>query len=305
MAFSTATGVSVALASVVPLATLYFLLRVIRPRPKHWTIDGKKVLITGASSGIGREIAYQWARKGAELILVARREAELQAVQEGCVERGCSNVHIVVADVGKQEDCKRMIETAGELFGGSLDCLILNAGISMAFELSDMSESDLAVFQTIMNVNYFGCVYPTFYAFPLLKASPHAKVVVTSSMAGLMGLPTRSGYSASKFALRGFFDALRIEWMDKANIDITLICPGVVNTDINRTRAGDATLNVADGMPVEECVHILTRAVCRGERIVPYTTMGKVGVYLHFFFPALADKLVRRKIQKIHTKHGS
>lgn len=249
---------------------------------------GKRIIITGASSGIGAELACQLASQGARLVLAARREPELQAVAAACRERG-GEALVVPTDVTSEEQCRHLSEQAIAAWGG-LDLLVNNAGISMRKLFAEMD--DLSVLADIMAVNYLGSVYCTYYALPHLLQS-RGRIVVTSSLAGKVGAPTRSGYSASKHALHGFFDALRVE-LAGSGVSVTLVCPGFVDTGIRRY--GEDGAAEPRGMAVEVCAGKIVRAAARRRRELVMTPLGKVGRFIKPFLPGLIDRVARRKV---------
>lgn len=194
---------------------------------------GKVVVVSGASSGIGKEISLLYAKQSARLVLSARRQDRLESVAESCMKAGAENVEVVVCDVSNENDCKNMIERAVTSYGG-LDILVLNAGVGQSFFLEAM-KPDVNIRQ-FMDVNYYGCVYPTIAALPHLQKSVNeggGKIGVISSVGGLVPFPRQTLYNASKYALFGFFDSLRMELQSKqSKISITMICPGFVKTEI-------------------------------------------------------------------------
>src|SRR5262245_8744466 len=197
-------------------------------------------IVTGASSGIGRALAIQLAEQGAWLVLAARDVDQLNAAAEEC-RRYISRVIVVPTDVAEQSQCQNLIaQTIGEF--GRLDTLINNAGISMWTKFEDLK--DLTVLEHIMRVNYLGSAYLTSFALPYLKQT-RGRIVAVSSLAGKNGVPTRSGYAASKHAMTGFFDSLRIE-LAETGVSVTVIYPGFVTSAI-RTRATGA-----DGQPLRK-----------------------------------------------------
>ncbi len=170
------------------------------------SVKDKVVIITGASKGIGAELARQLAAKGAKLVLAARGEQELEAVAAECRKRG-AEVIAVRADVAIERDCQAVVAGAVTAFG-RLDALVNNAGATMWARFEDVQ--DMSILERIMQVNYMGAVYCTHHALPFLRESK-GLIVGISSLAGRTGVPTRTGYSAAKHAMTGFFDSLRIE----------------------------------------------------------------------------------------------
>jgi len=191
--------------------------------------SGKVVVVSGASSGIGKEISLLYAKQSARLILSARRQEQLESVAASCRAAGAENVEVVICDVSKEVDCKNMIEKAVTNYGG-LDILILNAGVGQSFFLEAMNP-DVNIRQ-FMDVNYYGCIYPTIAALPYLQKSTNeggGKIGVISSVGGLVPFPRQTLYNASKYALFGFFDSLRMELQSKkSHVNITMVCPGFV-----------------------------------------------------------------------------
>ncbi len=257
------------------------------------------VAITGASKGIGAELARQLAAKGAKLVLAARSEKELEAVAADCREAGAS-VACVRADVAVERDCQAIVAGAVLAFG-RLDTLVNNAGVSMWARFEDIE--DMSILKRIMQVNYMGAVYCARHALPHLRES-RGRIVAIASLAGLMGVPTRTGYSASKHAMRGFFDSLRIE-LAGTGVTVTVIYPGFVSTSIRETASGpDGTPIVVspvkedEAMSVEDCARRIVAAIERRERDLVMTARGKLGVWLKLLAPSLVDRLAKRAIER-------
>jgi NAD(P)-dependent dehydrogenase (short-subunit alcohol dehydrogenase family) len=261
----------------------------------------KTLLITGASSGIGEAIALAYAARGDDVALAARDEAALRRVAERC-ERAGGRALVVPTDVTDPEQCRVMVDKTVERFG-KLDVAIANAGISMWARFDEVT--DLSVFERIMRVNYLGTVYTAHFALPHLKRSKGLLVGV-SSLTGKTGVPTRSGYAASKHAMHGLLDSVRIEVADDG-VDVLLLCPGFVRTDIRAKVLGpdgkprgqsprDETGK--DTMSLEECTRICVRAIDRREREVVMTTKAKVGMWLKLAFPGAVDRIARRAIEQ-------
>src|ERR1700687_5953528 len=196
------------------------------------------VVITGASKGIGAELARKMALKGAKLVLAARSEKDLEAVAEECRALGASALS-VKADVALERDCQTIVAAARLAFG-RIDVLVNNAGMSMWARFEDIE--DVSILERIMQVNYMGAVYCTHYALPHLRET-RGRLVGISSIAGRVGVPTRTGYSAAKDAMVGFFDSLRIE-LAGSGVSVTMIYPGFVATGIRENAAGP------DGKPI-------------------------------------------------------
>ncbi len=226
------------------------------PRPTasmHAAFAGKVVVVTGASDGIGAALARQIAPSGARLVLAARRTDALERVVSACRAAGAEAIG-VATDVGVEADCARLIATAVERFG-AIDVLVNNAGVSGHARFADVT--DLGWYEDMMRVNCFGAVWCTHRALPHLVAA-RGLVVAVSSLAGKIGVPGRTAYSASKFALAGFFEALRTELPD--GVDVTIVYPGVVATETRRRGygadgrpAGLSGLDERGAMPVDVC----------------------------------------------------
>lgn len=260
--------------------------------------EDQRVIITGASSGIGRELARQLASQGANLVLGARREKELWAVAEECQALGAQAI-ATLTDVTEQSQCKQLIEKAVDSYGG-IDMLINNAGASMHAHFENVV--DLSVYERLIRINYLGAVFCTHYALPHLKTS-QGKIVAVSSLAGKTGVPTRTGYSASKHALHGFFDALRCE-LAGSGVKVTIVCPGYVATGIRRYIIGDdgrpmdkSYTNESKFMSTETCAGIILTAAAKGKREVIMTLTGMVGQYVKPFFPGLIDRVALKKVK--------
>ena len=259
----------------------------------------KVVVITGASSGIGRELAYRLASQGAKLSLAARDVERLEAARAECEKRGGQAI-VVPTDVAEQAQCESLMRKTVEAFGG-IDILVNNAGVSMWAYFDEVT--DLSIFEKIMRVNYLGSVYCTHYALPHLKAS-RGQIVGVSSLTGKNGVPTRSGYAASKHAMVGFFDTLRIE-LAPAGVSVTMIYPGFVATE-TRVRAfgpdglplGESPVREKEIMTVEECVDLMLPAIQKRKRELVMTLRAKVGQYVKLFAPGLVDTIARKAIEE-------
>lgn len=255
--------------------------------------DKKVVVITGASSGIGLASAYEFAAEGAKVVLAARSTDKLK--QAFCnlsnkVERG-SDILALPTDVTKEEDCKRLIESTIEKFG-KIDVLVNNAGISMRAMFKDL---DLSVIKRLMDVNFWGTVYCTKYALPYLLESK-GSVVGVISIAGFKGLPARTGYSASKFAIYGFLDTLRIEHL-KDDLNVLIFAPGFTASNVrfaaltaDGTPQGETPREESKMMSSQECAKRLIKAVYKRKNEVILTSIGKLTVYLNKFFPRFVDR---------------
>jgi NAD(P)-dependent dehydrogenase (short-subunit alcohol dehydrogenase family) len=255
------------------------------------------VIITGASSGIGWELALQLADQGAWLVLAARRAEKLTELAQECRKHGGQALD-VPTDVTRPGACKALVEQAVAAFG-RIDMLVNNAGTTMWALFDEVR--DLSIFEKIMQVNYQGSVYCTYFALPYLKHS-RGRIVAVSSLTGKAGVPTRSGYAASKHAMVGFFDSLRIE-LDGTGVSVTIVYPGFVATGI-QARAygpdgkplGHNPLQVEKVMPTEECARLILWAAARRQREEIMTLRGKLGQWLKLVAPGLVDRIARKAI---------
>ncbi|MCX8490655.1 MAG: SDR family oxidoreductase [Cyclobacteriaceae bacterium] len=259
-------------------------------------LSNKVIWITGASSGIGEALTYALAKKGVRLILSARRKDELERVKGNCAAAVQPSIRILPLDLSKSSTLKLSTEAAIQLFG-QVDILINNGGIS---QRSLAKETHLEVDRFLMEVDYFGTVALTKYLLPHFLKRKSGHFVVTSSVMGIIGTPYRSGYSAAKHALHGFFDSLRAElWRD--SIFVTLICPGWVRTNItlNAVVGDGSRLNQMDkitdhGLSPEELARQMVVAIeNRKEEVYIGGAKEVFAVYVKRFFPALFSKLVR------------
>ncbi|MHA7108494.1 SDR family oxidoreductase [Sunxiuqinia elliptica] len=257
----------------------------------------KIVVITGASSGIGKALAYEFASRGASLVLAARRMDRLQQIEQ---ELAGTEILSVQADVSKEEDCENLMKQAVDRFG-QIDVLINNAGISMRALFADL---DVSVMKRLMDVNFWGTVYCTKSALPhLLKTK--GSVVGVISIAGYVGLPARTGYSASKYAIRGFLDALRIENL-KTGLHVLVAAPGFTASEVREvaltqdgSAQGQTPRDESKMMTAEECAKHIANAVKKRKRELILTFVeGKLTVFLGKFLPCLLDKLTFNHMRK-------
>lgn len=260
-------------------------------------MKNKVVVITGASSGIGRALAIEFASKGARLSLGARRTDLLKKLQ---AELPGTELLISKTDVSIESDCQLLIEETVKRFG-QIDVLINNAGISMR---AIFEEIDLKVIKQVMDVNFYGTVYCTKHALPhLLKTK--GSLVGVISIAGFVGLPGRTGYSASKFAIRGFLDTIRIENLKKG-LHVLVAAPGFTASEVRKvalssdgTQQGETPRDESKMMSAEECARHIVRAVEKRKREIILTFVeGKLTVFLGKFFPSLLDKLTYNHMAK-------
>ncbi|MEO8710885.1 MAG: SDR family oxidoreductase [Parafilimonas sp.] len=250
----------------------------------------KTVLVTGGTDGIGRALVNSLMNQGAKVITCGRNYDKLYQLQTLYAGK---TLLAISADVSNEADCKEMISQAVNAFG-TIDILINNAGISMH---ALFSETDLETIHRVMDINFWGAVYCTKYALPYITENK-GTVAAISSIAGYRGLPGRSGYSASKFALQGWMEALRTELL-YSGVNIMWVCPGFTKSNIRKVALdkdaqpqGETPLDENSLMSAEECaVHIL-KAIEKRKRSVVLTSQGKETILLNRLLPELADKMV-------------
>ena len=252
----------------------------------------KIVIITGASSGIGKALTELYVEKGSKVVMAARNLEKMNEIIKN-LSTDKDRILAIQTDVSKEEDCKNLINKTIEKFG-RIDVLINNAGISMRALFADL---DIKVIQQVMDINFWGTVYCTKYALPYLLESK-GSVVGVSSVAGYKGLPGRTGYSASKFAMHGFLEVVRIENLKKG-LHVLIACPGFTSSNIRFTALGkdgslqgETPLDESKLMTSEEVSQHIYKAVAKRKRSIVLTSLGKSTVLLNKFFPAFMDKMV-------------
>lgn len=250
----------------------------------------KVIIVTGASSGIGLASARLFGREGAKVVMAARSLDRLESLAAGVAPE--DKVLCVKCDVSREDDCRVLVEKTVERFG-RIDILVNNAGISMRAMFRDL---DLKVIHSLMDVNFWGMVNCTKYALPWLLKS-RGSVVGVISIAGYSALPARTGYSASKYAVRGFLDTLRIEHL-KDGLNVLVFAPGYTSSNVRNaaltadgTPQGETPLEEGKLMSAEEVALKLAKALRRRRSEVILTALGKVTVLAHRLFPRLTDRL--------------
>jgi short-subunit dehydrogenase len=258
----------------------------------------KVVIITGASSGIGEACAIEFANKGASIVISARNMEKLTVVAAKIKKLGVE-VLAVQCDVSVPLDCEHLVKQTISKFG-RIDTLINNAGISMRAVFNDM---DVDVLKKVMDINFYGTVYCTKYALPYLLKNKGSLVGV-SSIAGYVGLPARTGYSASKFAMQGFLEALRTENL-RNNLHVMVACPGFTASNIRNTALssdgsvqGESPRNEQKMMTAEEVAQYIVKGVSQRKRTLVLTTQGKLVVFLSKWFPGFVEKQVFNHMAK-------
>jgi short-subunit dehydrogenase len=260
------------------------------------SIAGSRILITGASQGIGRALAELAAQRGGRVLAAARSEALLRELAEQARARG-GVLETVQADVTSPENRQRMVDAALKHFGG-LDILVNNAGIGATGHFADCGPERL---RKIMEVNFFGLTETTRAFLPLLRQGNRPAIVNISSIAGKRAIPARSEYSASKFAVQGFSEALRAE-LAKDGIDVLLICPGLTQTNFSKNMLEQKALLQFDhlrGMTSEQVASKTLRAIERGKNEITLTLKAKLIALVSRFFPRLADRIAARKVRSL------
>lgn len=267
----------------------------------------KVIVITGASDGIGAEMARQLAHAhgGAVALVLAARNAQLLAEVAGQCEALGAQALVVPTDVGVQEQCKHLVAAAMERYG-RIDGLVNNAGRS-AHALFD-EVTDLGWYEELMRINLWGSVWCTHAALPHLKASK-GSIVAVSSIVGLVGVPGRTAYAATKFAMTGFFETLRME-LKPAGVSVTTAYPGIVATQI-RARgfnaegkpAGVSKLKEDDAMSVEECARLIIEGMNKRQREVVMTAKAKVGRFLKLVAPGMVEDMALAAVKDDARPH--
>jgi short-subunit dehydrogenase len=257
----------------------------------------KVVVITGASSGIGRELAYQLAEQGVWLSLAARNGEQLATVAGECQARGGKAIAIVT-DVSEQAQCAQLIQRTVSHYH-RIDVFVNNAGITMWANFEDVS--DISFYEQMMRVNYLGSVYCTYYALPFLKKTK-GQIIGISSLTGKNGVPKRSGYAASKHAMVGFFDTLRIE-IAEYGISVTMIYPDFVATETHKRALGadgkpigKSSVRESEVMSAERCAKLILQAAATRKRELIMTWRGKVGLWVKLIAPGVVDRIAKKAI---------
>lgn len=259
---------------------------------------GRVVVVTGASEGIGRAFCKALAPQRPKLVLAARARERLDSLARECEAAGAETL-VVPTDVTDEAACRALIEATIARFG-AVDVLVNNAGGTMWTRLDEIA--DTSIFDRLMRLNYLGSVYPTYYALPHLKRS-RGRIVAVASMAGLIGVPTRTGYSAAKHAVIGFFDSLRVE-VAEHGVSVTIVCPDFVVSEIHKRALG------ADGQPLganpmagskimtaEECADLMVRAIERRERMLVTSGRGRLARWMKLLAPGRIDRMAAAAIR--------
>jgi short-subunit dehydrogenase len=252
----------------------------------------KVVAVTGGTDGIGKALVEEFLSRGAKVATCSRTIEKLRQLEADCTGKP---LLAIVADVSKEEDCKNFIDRTIQEFG-KIDVLINNAGISMRALFKD---TELSTLKKLMDINFWGTVYCTKFALDTILKNK-GTIVGVSSVAGYRGLPGRSGYSASKFAVNGWLEALRTELLE-TGVNVMWVCPGFTKSNIRNVALdkdakpqGESPLNESKLMTAEECAQHIIKAIAKRKRTLVLTFTGKETVFMNRFFPALTDKLTRK-----------
>lgn len=256
-------------------------------------MKGKVVIITGASSGIGRALAKEYAKRGASLSIAARRIDLLNELKN---ELPDTEILAIQTDITLENDCKNLIESTIQHYG-RIDVLINNAGLSMRALFDDI---ELSAFKHVVDVNFYGTVFCTKYALPYLLSSKGSLVGIIS-VAGHVGLPARSAYSASKFAVRGFLDTIRLENL-YTGLHVLVAAPGFTASEVrksaitaNGSPQGETPRAEEKMMSAEKCAYLIADSIEKRQRSLVLTFLeGKLSVFLSKYFPLLLDRLTYR-----------
>lgn len=261
-------------------------------------MEQKVVIITGASSGIGLACARKFSQQGYQVVLAARSLDKLTVLKEQ-IASSKSNVIAIKTDVSIEDDCRNLIEQTIKHFG-RIDILINNAGISMRAMFKDL---DLKVLHTLMDTNFWGTVHCTKYALPYILECK-GSIVGVSSIAGFMGLPGRTGYSASKFAMLGFLETIRVEHL-RQHLHVMIVAPGFTSSNIrksalaaNGSMQGETPRDENKMMSAEKVADYIYKGVIRRRRQIILTMQGKLGVLLKRIVPSLIDYFEYREMKK-------
>lgn len=258
--------------------------------------ENKVVVITGGSDGIGKSLVELFLKHGAKVATCARNHDKLYRLQQ---QNANKPLLVYTADIGNEEDCKDFIQGVIKSYG-TIDILINNAGISMR---SLFEEVEIDTLKKLMDTNFWGTVYCTKFSLQHILKNK-GSIVAVSSIAGFRGLPGRSGYSASKFAVNGWIESIRTELL-KTGVNVLLVCPGFTSSNIRNAALnkkglaqGESPMDEGKMMSSDECALHIVKAISKRKRNLILTFTGKRAVFLNKFFPALADKLIYKFFYK-------
>ncbi|MBI5529141.1 MAG: SDR family oxidoreductase [Deltaproteobacteria bacterium] len=259
------------------------------------------IIVTGASEGIGRALCVALAPQGPRLVLAARNRERLGSLKAEVESLGARAL-VVPTDVTIEAECRSLVEkTVADR--GAIDALVANAGGTMWARLDEVT--DTGIFERLMRLNYLGAAWCTYYALPHLKKSK-GRIVAISSAAGLTGVPTRTGYAASKHAMMGFFDSLRIELFG-TGVTVTIVAPYFVVSEIHRRALGPDGKPLGTSPMVESkvmttaaCAQKIVRAMERRDRLLVTSKRARLGMFIKLFSPETVDKMAKKAIEKRH-----
>jgi short-subunit dehydrogenase len=259
-------------------------------------LQSRRILITGASSGIGRHLAEQLARQGARLVLASRSEEKLNEVAQLLAPAG--DVLVVPTDVTRAEDRERLFARVVERFGG-LDVLINNAGVASWAHFADSTEE---ILRQIMEVNFFAPAELMRLAIPILTQGEQPAIVNVASMCGRRGMPAWSEYSASKFAMCGLTEALRGEFA-RFNIDVLLVVPGLTRSEFSQhflRCEGRMKIDFTRGMPPEQVAAGIVRGLQKNRTETVLGSDARWMLLANKFFPRFMDYMIARRVKKLY-----
>ncbi len=262
-------------------------------------IAEKVIIITGASEGIGRALALELASQQTIVVLAARNEQRLEELKKQVESRG-GRATVIPTDVVDKNQCKRLIDQTIEQYT-RIDVLVNNAGRSMWTGFEEIA--DLSLVEELIQLNYLGSVYCTYYALPWLKKSK-GSIVPVASVAGFTGVPQRTAYSASKHAMVGFFDSLRIE-LEGTGVTITTVAPDYVLSELHRRACnkdgnalGKSPLQESKIMTAEACAKLIVKAMVKRDRLVLTSARSRIGRWLKLFAPGMVDNIASKAIRE-------
>jgi short-subunit dehydrogenase len=264
-------------------------------------MKGRRIILTGASEGIGRALAIELAARGARVALAARDRERLETLAQECRARG-GEALAIPTDVTNEHDLEWLVAETVKTFGG-IDAVVHNAGITMWSRFDVLQ--DLSIFERLMEVNYLAPVRLTALTLPHLRQS-RGLIVAIASLSGLTGVPERSGYAASKHAMVGFFDSLRIE-LAGSGVDVSVIAPDFVVSEIHKRAIGPdgeplgaSPMMQSKIMSAETCAARIVRAMEKRQRLLVMSRRGKWGRWLKLLAPSMIDRIAARAIRQRH-----
>jgi len=274
------------------IAVVFGILRYRRNANKK-SFASKTVIITGASAGIGEQLAYRYSKEGSRLFLSGRRKDRLQEVADRCIQLGAIDAKYLPGDLSEENYNKELIDTVVKEYGG-IDLLILNAGVGCLVRVEDMPFPPSDDIRTVVNTNFWSCIWLTTLSLSYLKKSK-GSIAFISSLSAVFPVPRRALYGATKTGLNNFFKSLSIEERD---IDITVICPGFVLTELHdravSAKGGLPKRKTENFMSAEECANICAHSIAIRESIHVMTWIAWIGSFITPLFPNLLDQIVAK-----------